>query len=344
MTQHEIKMIRLARQYLTQPSDRFTVLHGLCGIQAQFLSNARHALRIRCTDALPDDAWGEGLVKSWTLRGTMHIFAEDDLPLFLYGAPHSLRPQDTLEEDPHITAERKRYFAQEILRLIREGVCEREALKRICLARGMTEEESASVFDQWGGTIRALAESGAICYRVQEKKSFMLCKPFVPMSPECAERELVRRYFTHYAPATVRDAAYLLGMTQTKIRGFLQSLPIEELEAGGRRFLWIDRHESNFAEIPSCILLAGFDPLLLGYDKRDSLFLPPEYLRGIFNLSGIVFPAILLRGKVVGKWKREREKILITPFQSLDGKDCAIILDTVLRLFGEQIKVIWQEA
>ena len=121
MTTSELQAMRLAHQYLTRPSDKMTVACNLCGMQAQFLTNAYHALRIRCKDVLSPDTWGKSLVKSWTLRGTMHVFAEDDLPLFLYGCPHALRPQDTFEGDVCISTERKQYFAGEILRLI-EGV------------------------------------------------------------------------------------------------------------------------------------------------------------------------------------------------------------------------------
>lgn len=342
MTLHEVKRMRLARQFLTRRRDKCSVVRGLCGVQAQFLSNAHHALRIRCTDELSGDTWGGGLVKSWTLRGTVHVFAEDDLPLFFYGYPHALRPQDTLEGDAHMTLARKRYFANEILRLIGEGVCEREALKQACFALGMTGEEGASVFDQWGGTIRALAESGAICYRVQEKKAFMLCKPFLPMPPEDAERELVRRYFTTYAPATVRDAAYFLGLTQKKIREALKKLPVKEIEAEGRRLLLLGQPETDCPELPECLLLAGFDPLMLGYVKQENIFLPPEYLRGIFNLAGIVFPAILLRGRVVGRWKREKTRLIFSLFEPLDERDHAAVLDAAQRLFGETGKVSWQ--
>ncbi|MDD6274611.1 MAG: crosslink repair DNA glycosylase YcaQ family protein [Clostridiaceae bacterium] len=343
MTLQEVKRTRLARQFLTRPCDKRSVVRGLCGVQAQFLSNARHALRIRCTEDLSVETWGEGLVKNWTLRGTMHVFGEEDLPLFLYGYPHALRPQDRLEGDAHITESRKRYFAGEILRLIGEGICERGDLKQACFALGMTAEENQSVFDQWGGTIRALAESGAICYRVQEKKAFMLCKPFAPLPQEEAEQELVRRYFTHYAPATLRDASYFLGMTQTKIRGILKTLPVQELESEGKRFFLLEGPETDLLEMPECLLLAGFDPLMLGYEKQESLFLPPEYLRGIFNLSGIVFPAILLRGSVVGKWKREKRRVQLILFEALDRRDRDQAAEAAWRLFGEDVQLHWQE-
>ena len=43
MTLEEIKLRRLAGQHLTDKSDAATVLHDLCGIQAQMMSYAEHS-------------------------------------------------------------------------------------------------------------------------------------------------------------------------------------------------------------------------------------------------------------------------------------------------------------
>ena len=77
MNLEEIKLRRLAGQHLLVPADTQTVVKDLCGVQAQFLGHALHGLSIRCTEVNAD-----GLVKSWTNRGTMHLFSVDDLPLF----------------------------------------------------------------------------------------------------------------------------------------------------------------------------------------------------------------------------------------------------------------------
>lgn len=77
----ELKQIQLCRQRLTAKTDKLTVVRELCGVQAQFMANAFHSLRLRCTD-YDEQRVGEGLVKNWTVRGTVHVFAESDLPLF----------------------------------------------------------------------------------------------------------------------------------------------------------------------------------------------------------------------------------------------------------------------
>ena len=81
MTKEEIMLRRVTNQYLAEPAPKLRVVQDLCGIQAQFMANALHSLKIRCTD-YTEATVAEGLVKNWTVRGTVHVFAESDLPLF----------------------------------------------------------------------------------------------------------------------------------------------------------------------------------------------------------------------------------------------------------------------
>ena len=130
MALDEIKIRRLAGQYLLAPADTQTVVKDLCGLQAQFLSHALHGLSIR-TDRLNTD----GLVKNWTNRGTMHLFSIDDLPLFLHeGRTHFLRPVDTFQSDAFINADRKAYFADVIIDAVSNQNAKRSE-KILCIVR-----------------------------------------------------------------------------------------------------------------------------------------------------------------------------------------------------------------
>ena len=327
MTLEEIKLRRLAGQHLLDPADTQTVVKDLCGVQAQFLSHALHGLSIRCAEVNTD-----GLVKSWTNRGTMHLFSVDDLPLFLHeGRTHFLRPVDTLESDVYISADRKAYFADLIVDAVSKGIDERESLKAVCEKAGMTDSESQSLFDSWGGTIRALCEAGRICHKVQEKKAYQLCPAFEPMAEEPARLELARRYFTHFGPATIKDAAYFFGTTQTKVKSWLKQLPVTETSLDGKSYFYI-ANGVPAGELPKCLFLASFDQLMLGYEKTESLFLPREHMRDIFNLAGIVRPAILVNGTVVGWWNLKNRKLKISLFAPADQK---LISDTANGLWHD---------
>lgn len=327
MTLEEIKLRRLAGQHLLAPSDTQTVVKDLCGVQAQFLSHALHGLSIRCNEVNT-----EGLIKGWTNRGTMHLFSVDDLPLFLHeGRTHFLRTVDTLESDAYISADRKAYFADRIVDAIAQGIDERETLKMVCEKAGMTESESQSLFDPWGGTIRALCEAGRICHKVQEKKAYQLCPDFEPMAEEPARIELTRRYFTHLGPATIKDAAYFFGTTQAKVKSWLKQLPVMETSLDGKSYFYIE-NGLPAGDLPGCLFLAGFDQLMLGYEKTESLFLPKEHMRDIFNLAGIVHPAILVNGMVVGWWNLKKRKLKVTLFSPADQK---LISNTATPLWSD---------
>ena len=327
MTAEEIILRRLAGQHLLTPTDTQTVVKDLCGVQAQFLSHALHGLSIRCTDLSTDR-----LVKSWTNRGTMHLFSVDDLPLFLHeGRSHFLRPVDTLASDAYLSAERKAWFAELIIDAIAQGTDDRDALKAVCEKAGMTDSESQSLFDPWGGTIRALCEAGRICHKVQERKAYQLCPAFEPMAEEPARTELARRYFTHFGPATVKDAAYFFGTTQRSVKSWMKQLPLSDTTLDGRTYFYIDTGTPD-AQLPPCLFLAGFDQLMLGYEKSESLLLPREHMRHIFTLAGIVRPAILVNGTVVGWWNLKNRRLKITLFAPANEQ---LIREAASRLWSD---------
>lgn len=339
MTAAELLIYRLNNQHLLSPGcDPAT---DLCGLQAQFLRNAVHALRIRSSEVFVDD-----LVKTWTLRSTVHLVPERDLPLYIR---HCGSAEDVCQSGWYSwTAgrghanppEREVELARLSLEAIKAGIDEREALRLHLRDCGMTEAEEARVFNPWGGMIAELANIGAIAFRVDmadnfhpvEAKRYRLLTPFEPMPEDTARLELARRYFTYYGPATLRDAAYFFHWTQAEIKALLAKLPVETVAADGKPYFYIPNGEPQ-DDLPEVILLAGFDPLMMGYRKEDNPFLPPEHLRGIFNLAGIVNPAILLHGRVVGKWKEKDGKVELTPFEPIPEADRARIVEEVVRLF-----------
>lgn len=332
----QIKLYRLTNQHLLEPADCITVVRDLCGIQAQFLSNALHAIRIRSTDMSADSA--NNLIRSWAIRGTMHIFAQEDLPLMLYkGRNHFLRPCDTMAGDESITHDRKVYFSDLIIDSIAAGITARDELKEVCFSHGMSETEAESIFNAWGGLIRALCESGRICYTIQKGKSLRICPEFEPLETDTAQIELARRYFTNYAPATIKDASYFFATTQAQVKKWLSQLPITSTICDGKQYFSIATGMDYNYNIAPCIFLAGFDPLMLGYRKDVSLYLPEEHIRKVFTLTGIIKPTVLYYGKIIGTWSLKRNKLTITPFEPLSAQVKKQIEDHAQVTFNESV-------
>lgn len=341
MDVQEIKLRQMQNNVLIAPADGRAVVQGLCGLQAQFFPNACHALSIRSKNApetLPH------LMKNWTLRGTVHLFHEADLPLFLAGCGETYRLNAWTEtswwnQRPGwaLSPKRQQYFTALLLEALEGGPLTREEMKALCHKNGITEGEANSFFDPWGGGIREMCERGFMHYLPREEKIFALTPRVQPLSPEEAEQELARRYFTFYGPATLHDIMYFFRIPRKKAEKWMAALPLSSAACEGRTYYFQDTPLPE--KMPPCHFLAGFDPLLMGHEKKESLFLPPEHLRKIFNLAGIVMPSLLIDGRIRGKWKEKNGLLSIALFEPLTKKQLASMEETAFALFGENIRL-----
>jgi len=346
MTKDEIKLRQVTNQYLITPASKLQVVRDLCGVQAQFMTNALHSLKIRCND-FDEATVADGLVKNWTVRGTVHVFAAADLPLFIHcnnGTDYRKNEWNgysfwNQRDRWALTPERQKYLAQVILKALEKEAYTREELKEICRGVGMTESEESSMFDQWGGGVRELCERGFMNYVVQEKKEFCLSPEFTPIPEDEAKLKQARRYFTNFGPATVHDAMYYFHTTTTQVKQWLKQLPVQEVECDGKTYYYIENAKNYNQEMPKCLFLAGFDQLMLGYEKKESLYLPQEYLRKIFNLAGIVMPALMINGQVVGKWKQKNGKLTVELFEKVSEKEKKTVTEKAETLWNDLKKI-----
>ncbi len=315
MTEKELIARRLWAQHLTRPVPAEQAAGDLCGIQAQYAANAVHALTIRSIS--PDLT---GLVKSWALRGTLHLFPRKDLPLFFPQGQND--PFDTdygrwrFSHDCGISKERMWQFCQIIREVLSEEPVSREQLKELCRAKGMTPQEEPWVFDGWGGAVRLLAESGQLCVSAQKARHYVAFPAAPRLSREECRLDLLGRYITHYGPVTVNDMAYFFRWPKGELKKLMSLLPLQITNCKGVEHYWLEQPD-KLPALPRCIFLAGFDPMLLGYEKTENPILPRAYVKSIFNNTGIVFPALLVDGLVRGKWKEQPKTIHITLFEPL---------------------------
>lgn len=328
MDREELIVRRLTNQYLLRPAPKDEVVRGLCGMQAQFLPNVRHSLKIRSSDYDPD-TFPDGLVRNWTIRRTMHVFLAEDLPLFLHcknGADYrshdwSGRTFWNRRDCWALTPERQAYLARTILDALASGPRTRDELKEVCRAAGMTQPEEDSMFDQWGGGIRELCERGFMNAVVSEQKAYCLSPDFTPIPEEEAELVLAERYFTNFGPASVHDAMYFFHTTAAKVKRWLTRLPVKSCICGENALYYLDGGRESGGSAPDCLFLAGFDQFMLGYEKKESVCLRQENLRQIFNLAGIVMPAVLLYGEAAGRWKQKNGKLTVELFRAATARE-----------------------
>lgn len=181
------------------------------------------------------------------------------------------------------------------------------------------------LFNAWGGLPRILMERGEIIQTVSDDLSYAFAPKVSVMTAEQAELEQMKRYLENYAPCSVSDAVYFFRYTRAKAKRLMEQCVSTSLGM----LIWKDGvvHKHTEAACDSkatnaIFVLPGFDPLLVGHEKRENGMIPAEHLRDIYNLQGIIKPVIIHKGQCIATWTVRKDTIYIKPFQADNKAAC----------------------
>lgn len=323
--------------HLLDKADTHTVVSDLMGLQAQFANYPKLSLLIRASDYRAEDPF-LGLVKIWSHRGTMHLVPEDELGLHLAAFDNNGPFVDGYWGISRSDAER---WAPFIEAEIGQGNNTRDGLKAACANAGMGEELLHRTFYGWGGLIREMVTRGRIVCGTGTQKEYHIPKAVNWVDRDRARRVFLRRYFDHYGPATVSDCRYFFGNWKKADMDPLLNELLPELVCtviGGKKYYSVHEPVPD-AELPPCVLVPGFDQLVLGYKDRERM-IDKRFLKELTNVAGIVSPSLLIRGRIRARWKLSGDKLVVTSFDRRLKKDEVAIRRKVGEVFGKQIKQI----
>lgn len=336
MEKRDIKKLILHNQHITNPCGMQQVVKDMCGLQAQFFNNPKYALKMRSHD-YHESTWEENLLKTWTLRSTLHVIHEEDHGLFM--SVHTL-PSWFEKYNMHIDLEGIEAIVKKHLnghlKISRKqlAVCLREA--------GFDEHTITIATNAWGGIFMKLCHTGDLVFSGLCERDFKYSDDFPMLDEKVAKKQLLERYFANYGPATLNDAAYFTKFKKSELKWLIQELQLASCDVENRTYFY-KAHNDTIQDIPSVLLLGAFDPLLLGYEKKESLFLKQEHIRGIFNLTGIVFAPILYDGDIVGRWKLEKKVVRCELFEKLNRRQKDAIEKYALSQFQMCEDVIFEQ-
>ena len=74
---------------------------------------------------------------------------------------------------------------------------------------------------------------------------------------------------------------------------------------------------------------------MMGYEKKESLFLRREHMKTVFTAAGIVRPTVLLDGRVVGWWSKKQKKLTVSLFELIGAEDVAAVSDKAKELWPD---------
>lgn len=313
-----------------QPAAPHEVLGRMGAMQAQDYIGAKWSLGLRIpgsTDAQIEQALDQAsIVRTWALRGTLHLVAADDLRwLLALVAPRVIARSEwryrQMGLDAHTLAR-----SSELLARALEG---RRRLRRSALLAELRAQGIA--VDEQRGThmLQRASLAGLICQSAAPSNdpiyiaidSWLPQRALPPHSQALAE--LALRFFSSHGPATLADFIWWSGLTAAEARaGLADSAPqLDELRAGDQVYWHAGAQHADSAPQPA-YLLPGFDEYLLGYTDRSAALDPQHNALVVPGNNGLFLPTIVLDGRVAGTWKRTLKKgsvsITLAPFAALD--------------------------
>jgi hypothetical protein len=133
--------------------------------------------------------------------------------------------------------------------------------------------------------------------------------------------ELAVRYFQSRGPATVRDFAWWTGLPVRDLRVAIElaGASLESATLDGETW-WRRPGRSGSPRRGRASLLPAFDEYLVGYADRSAV-LDPRFAKQVNAGGGMLRPAVVIDGEVVGTWSRRltktRAEVSVRPFKPL---------------------------
>lgn len=337
----DVNAMRLARHHLVEraPKSKLAgVVADIGAVQAQVMSAAelQVAVRVDCTvQDVRDALWKRRtLVKTWLMRGTLHLTRASDLSLYTAAMSRRwIKPSQAWLKYFQVTEGEVWDLADVIGKALDGSPRTREELIAV-VAKGKSERVRAALKSGWGGMLKPAARNGRLCFGPSRGQSVTFVSPLSwlgswrEMDAEQALVEVARRYVRAYGPANKQDFSFWwghwTGVGSAGWAGLQEELVPVTVEGWRAHMLAADLNRLPSRQPGVSVqLLPNFDPFLMGHARRDHLF-DAVHRSKVSRTAGWISPVVLVDGRVVAVWSytlgKQRLRVEIKPFEALAPK------------------------
>ncbi len=295
-------------------------------LQAQDNLASRLGVRARTTGVTDADVQhaievDRTVVRSWLLRGTIHLVDSVDLRwLVRLIGPAIARKYRTRWRQIGLTDDVLDRSIELLPSVLAEGPLTRHEIRAGLAARGGTLD-SPDPQAHTHALVHA-STTGLVCRGPDRGRhaTFALVEDWLAAAPvgpsgDDALAELARRYFAGYSPATAADFAAWSGLPSAHAIELIRD-ELHDTDVDGRPGFRL----GDVGPERGVRLLPAFDNYLVGYRDRAAILDPP--LHGRVYQGGMIRPTVLVDGRVVGSWALNRAKgrVAVTPFGDFDAR------------------------
>ncbi|SDQ27433.1 winged helix DNA-binding domain-containing protein [Leucobacter chromiiresistens] len=310
------------------------VARRMLALQGQDWRSARWALGVRAPGTTSADVEAafdsRRIVRSWPMRGTVHIVAAEDIRWMQLATNHRVlagapKRRAFLGIDDAVL---DRLVDTSLLALAAAGPAglDRDRLAATWTEAGIDWQPNWRYHLIWWICQNGLAAFGPI--GPGGEPLLVATEHWITASRDLAGdaalHELAVRYAAARGPFREKDLAWWTGLTVAEARIGIAAAaesgalaPVRARDAAGETVLgaagklWVDPGllgATRDAPLPEWRLLAAFDEHLLGYSERSPQLDPEHFARIVPGRNGMFLPTVVERGVVVGTWKRRRTR------------------------------------
>ncbi len=334
LTWPQVNAWRLAQQQLVtraKPDELLDVVARLGGVQAQLMSAAELALWARIDKlTLPDIQrllWNERtLVKTWAMRGTLHLLSTAD-----YGNFVAARTATTVKRPPSyytyhkVTSAELDAILQAVPLVLNATPITREQLADKIAERTGNPNLREVLLSGWGALLKPSAHRGELCFGPNQGQSVTFVRPdkwlgkWKSTDPPSALTATVRHFLTTYGPATLEEFARWWGIDASQARKLFKAMTDElttvKVEGWSAHLLTTTVEDVAAAKpVQTVRILPYFDPYTIAIARHNDALLAPAHKAKVYRTQGWISPVILVDGNLVGIWEHalKRDKVEIT--------------------------------
>jgi hypothetical protein len=335
----QVHAFRLHRHHLdgrAPKRDLANVVGDIGGVQAQVMSAAelQVAVRVDCrVEDVRNALWKDrSLVKTWLMRGTLHLAKSDDLPTYIGAMSALWKSQMRPSWLTYMQTTEAEFWeiVDQVGAALDGKPLTREELIAI-VGKGRSDRIRQLLGSGWGGMLKPAARSGLLCFGPNRGQSVTFVRPerwlrsWRRVDKDTALARMARRYLSAYGPATKADFARWWGPWPGVGNAAWSALGDELLtvSVGGASMQILERDIDALrtASVGDPVqLLPAFDTYLMGYAKRDHL-VGREFASRVSRTAGWISACVLLNGEAIGTWthavKNGKLQIMVSPFKQI---------------------------
>jgi hypothetical protein len=323
---------RLQRHWLhpAAPSgtDPARVAATICGAHAQVLAAAELSLALRIEGAtrptIRQALWDDHrLIKTHGPRGTVHLLAAEDLPIWT-AALSAIPAHSPFPEGVRLTPDQAEKIVEAIACALEDAELTIDELDQaiVDLVGSWAGERVMPAFQdlwpRWRQTVGMAAHHGVLCFGPNRGRHVTYTNPrrwlpgFQPAPEDQAVGEVITRYLYAYGPATPQQFAQWIGAPFGWAVDQFQrhNRELTEVNFDGPA-AWVARGDTTMPDAADAdgtlFLLPYFDAYAVGSHPRDRLFQGKAATRALAP-SGQAgnYPVLIIDGIVAGVWHQRR--------------------------------------